>query len=79
AIISIPSSPGYIGTYHAGVIGVLLFIGLDLSLSQAIAVVLHAVGFLSLTLIGLIYFIKYHVSIKETSRSFGVEKGQVKI
>jgi len=79
AIISIPSSPGYIGTYHAGAIGILLFIGLDLSLSQAIAVVLHAVGFLSLTLIGLIYFIKYHVSIKETSRSFGVEKGQVKI
>ncbi|RKY56101.1 MAG: hypothetical protein DRP89_02065 [Candidatus Neomarinimicrobiota bacterium] len=79
AIISIPSSPGYVGTYHAGVIGILLFIGLDLSLSQAIAVVLHAVGFLSLTLIGFVYFIKYHVSIKETSRRFEIEKGQIKV
>lgn len=67
AIISIPSAPGYVGTYHAGAIGILLYFGMELSKAQALAVIMHAVGFISLTLIGLIYFLKYHVALKETS------------
>jgi len=61
AIISVPSAPGYVGTYHAGAIGILVFIGIELSKAQAIAVILHAVGFISLTLIGLLYFLRYSV------------------
>ena len=68
AIISVPSAPGYIGTYHAGAIGILVFMGLDLTSSQVMAVVLHSVGFLSLTAIGLCYFLKHHVSIKRVSQ-----------
>jgi len=67
AIISIPSAPGYVGTYHAGAIGILLYFGIELSKAQALAVIMHAVGFISLTLIGLIYFLKYHVALKEAS------------
>lgn len=67
AIISVPSAPGYVGTYHAGAIGVLVFLGYELSQAQVIAVILHAVGFLSLTLIGFLYFIKYHIHVKDTS------------
>ena len=67
AIISVPSAPGYVGTYHAGAIGILLFIGIELNKAQALAVIMHGVGFLSLTSIGLIYFLKYHINIKESS------------
>jgi len=67
AIISVPSAPGYVGTYHAGAIGILVYLGYELSQAQVIAVILHAVGFLSLTLIGFIYFIKYHIHVQDTS------------
>ncbi len=66
AVIAIPSAPGYVGTYHYGAIKVLELIGIGHTKSQAIAVIMHGVGFLSLTLIGLIYFLKYHISIKDT-------------
>jgi hypothetical protein len=65
AIISVPSAPGYVGTYHAGVIGILIYLGFNRSLAQVSAVLLHAVGFISLTLIGLIYFVRYHIGVKE--------------
>lgn len=67
AIISVPSAPGYVGTYHAGAIGVLVFLGYELSAAQVIAVILHAVGFISLTFIGLIYFLKYHIRLDAAS------------
>ncbi|MBU0711711.1 flippase-like domain-containing protein [bacterium] len=66
AIIAVPSAPGYVGTYHAGAIGILLYMGYELSQAQAIAVILHAVGFISLTSIGFAYFIKYHIHVKDT-------------
>jgi len=66
AIISIPSAPGYVGTYHAGAIGILLYMGYELSQAQAIAVILHAVGFISLTIIGFGYFMKYHIHVNDT-------------
>jgi len=67
AIISVPAAPGYVGTYHAGAIGVLMLLGYDLTASQTLAVLLHAVGFISLTVIGLIYFLKYNVNINEAT------------
>lgn len=66
AIIAVPSAPGYVGTYHAGAIGILLYMGYELSQAQVIAVILHAVGFISLTTIGFFYFLKYHIHVKDT-------------
>ena len=66
AIIAVPSAPGYVGTYHAGAIGILLYMGYELSQAQVLAVILHAVGFISLTSIGFGYFIKYHIHVKDT-------------
>jgi uncharacterized protein (TIRG00374 family) len=63
AIVSVPSAPGYVGTYHAGAIGILLYLGMTRPEAQALAVILHATGFLSLTLLGLVYFLRYHVSV----------------
>ncbi|MDD5060797.1 MAG: lysylphosphatidylglycerol synthase transmembrane domain-containing protein [Candidatus Marinimicrobia bacterium] len=74
AIISVPSAPGYVGTYHAATIGILIFLGLDLSKAQAMAVIMHAVGYIILTALGLIYFLKYQVKIKDPSVVYA-EKG----
>lgn len=67
AIIAVPSAPGYVGTYHAGAIGVLLYMGYELSQAQVTTVILHAVGFISLTLIGFFYFIHYHLHVSDTN------------
>jgi len=74
AIISVPSAPGYVGTYHAATIGILVFLGLELSKAQAVAVIMHAVGFISLTTLGLFYFLKYQLNFKSTVEVC-VEKG----
>jgi hypothetical protein len=65
--ISIPSVPGYVGTYHAAVVQTLLFYGLDKSTAFTYAVVVHLVGFLSLTLIGFIYYIRTHLSVRSVT------------
>ena len=74
AIISVPSAPGYVGTYHAATIGILVFLGLELSKAQAVAVIMHAVGFISLTTLGLFYFLKYQLNFKSTVEVY-VEQG----
>jgi len=74
AIIAVPSAPGYVGTYHAGAIGILLYMGYELSQAQALAVILHAVGFISLTSIGFVYFIKYHIHVKDTETNHKPKK-----
>ncbi|MBO8131557.1 MAG: flippase-like domain-containing protein [Candidatus Marinimicrobia bacterium] len=62
--VSIPSAPGYIGTFHAGVIGVMLYLGYSRDVSQGFSIVLHGVGFVTLTLLGLYYFIKLNVRLR---------------
>ena len=66
-IISVPSAPGYVGTYHAGAIAMLVYLGYDLTQAQIIAIILHAVGFISLTLVGLAYFLKYQIHVEATA------------
>jgi len=65
AIIAVPSSPGYVGTYHAGAIYILQFIGHPEPRAQAIAVIMHAAGFIPLVLIGGVYFVKSQININE--------------
>jgi len=74
AIVSVPSAPGYVGTYHAATIGILVFLGLELSLAQALAVIMHAVGFISLTAFGLVFFLKYQINVRDTAELYA-EKG----
>jgi len=74
AVIAIPSSPGYVGTYHAGAIGILKFIGFELSGAQAMAVIMHAAGFIPLTIIGGLYFMNYHININEFEENNVIKK-----
>lgn len=64
--IVIPT-PGSIGTYHFFVILTLQrMYSVDAGQATSYAVVTHALGFISTTLVGLVYFLMDHLSLKET-------------
>ena len=66
--IAIPAAPSAIGTYHAAAIYVLTEIFLFNRLeSQSFAVLLHFVGFIPLISLGVIFFIRSSVSIKDVA------------
>ena len=56
--MSIPSAPGMIGTFHAGVKYVMLVQFATYTVSEAVsfAIILHAYGYIAYTLLGAIYF-----------------------
>lgn len=57
--ISIPAAPGYVGTYHATCVAVLTNIyNIDLSASQAFAIISHATIFIPFVIVGAIIFVK---------------------
>jgi uncharacterized protein (TIRG00374 family) len=55
---TIPSAPGYIGTFDAPGIAVLNLYGVELALATAYTLVLHAALWLPITLLGAYYMIK---------------------
>lgn len=63
--ILIPSSPGFIGVYHAGVVFTLSRFGIDPSNAVSCALVLHAAQFIPITLMGFYYLKKSHLSLKQ--------------
>jgi len=66
--VSIPAAPGYIGTYHATAVYILTnLFDASLSESQAFAVIIHAVGFIPLVIIGAFYFFHSSIHLKDVS------------
>ena len=66
--MSIPSAPGMIGTFHLGVKYVMVILFVDsyiFTTSQvaSFAIVLHAYGYISYTVIGAIYFVRSQFNI----------------
>lgn len=65
-VLLIPAAPGFVGTFHAAV--VLAFVNIiaeDPSRSQAMAVVLHAIGFIPYTIIGSLLYFRSHLRFKD--------------
>ncbi|UCD37725.1 MAG: flippase-like domain-containing protein [Fidelibacterota bacterium] len=65
-VLLVPAAPGFVGTFHAAVI--LAFVNVlsaDLARAQAIAVVLHAIGFIPYTIIGAIIYFRSHLRLRE--------------
>jgi uncharacterized protein (TIRG00374 family) len=64
--ISVPSAPGFVGTYHAAAVYVLVNIfNAGLTESQAFSVLIHAVGFVPLVIIGFVYFLRSSIHFKD--------------
>ncbi len=64
-LIMAPSSPGFIGVYHKGVILSLGLYGILGEKAVACALVLHATQYVVITLMGFYYLKKEHLSLKE--------------
>ena len=63
--ILIPSSPGFIGVYHGGVVWTLNFFNISHNNAVSCAIVLHAAQFIPITLMGFYYLRKEHLSLKQ--------------
>ena len=63
--VAIPSAPGYVGTFHGFVVASMALFGLGGDSARAFAVVLHAVNYVPVTLVGLYYFWKRQITLKE--------------
>jgi hypothetical protein len=62
-MISIPSSPGYVGVFHWAVQISLRIYGLNDGEALAVAIVLHAAQYIPITLIGLYYLRREHLTL----------------
>ncbi|MEE8437414.1 MAG: lysylphosphatidylglycerol synthase transmembrane domain-containing protein [Candidatus Neomarinimicrobiota bacterium] len=66
--ISVPAAPGFVGTYHAAAIYVLTSLfNIQLGDAQAFAIILHAVGFLPLLIIGFVYFLLSGIHLSDSA------------
>ena len=59
---TLPSAPGYIGTFDAPGIAVLVAYGVDHALATGYTLVLHAALWLPITLLGLYYMVRESIS-----------------
>jgi len=66
--ILIPSSPGFVGVYHAGTVFTLTRYGIGYEDALSFALVLHAAQYIPITLMGFYYLRKEHLSLKQLER-----------
>lgn len=62
--VTIPSAPGYVGTFHLACQYGLIFYGFSREKALSMAILLHAAGFIPTVLLGLIVFLLHHVSLR---------------
>ena len=63
--ILVPSTPGYLGVYHGGVVLSLSFYGIGAEEALSCAIVLHAAQYIVVTLMGFYFLKKEHLSLKQ--------------
>jgi glycosyltransferase 2 family protein len=61
--VLVPASPGYIGTYHYACFKALTAFGIGSEKAVSVALVIHAVNFFPITLIGLYYLARGRMSL----------------
>jgi len=65
--IMLPSSPGYVGTFQFFAVAALAVFGVEREVALALAIVAHLSQYLLVTLIGVAYFGREHVSLRSLS------------
>jgi len=62
--VTLPSAPGYIGTFHLACQYGLIFYGFSKEEALSMAILLHAAGFIPTVILGLIIFLLQHISLR---------------
>ena len=70
--VSIPASPGYVGTFHLFVMQALIIYNVPNSQAFSFAVILHLFSMAPPAIMGMYYFFKQHISLKEALENKGV-------
>ena len=63
--ILVPSSPGFVGVYHAGAVWSLMTYGISKEDALSCALVLHAAQYIVVTVMGFYFLKKEHLSLKK--------------
>jgi uncharacterized protein (TIRG00374 family) len=63
--VMVPSSPGFVGTYHAACMVGLMAFSLPKEKALSVALVVHAINFFPVTLLGLWYVIRDKISLRD--------------
>jgi glycosyltransferase 2 family protein len=66
---AIPLSPGYVGTLHAALLSGLTLIGLDPQKAGAVTIIYHALSFIIITVMGLVFFFTTNISMREIGQA----------
>lgn len=64
---AIPLAPGYVGTIHAIMLQGLEILGMNGDKARALVIIYHAVNYILITIVGLYFFFRMKLSIKEIS------------
>jgi hypothetical protein len=75
---AIPLSPGYVGTLHAALKMGLSQFGVETTRATAIATMFHAMGYVTVSVIGLYYYFKLGVSFRDVGRAKETLKKEIK-
>jgi uncharacterized protein (TIRG00374 family) len=67
--VTIPSAPGYIGTFHLACQYGLIFYGFSPEKALSMAILLHAAGLIPTVILGLIIFLLQHISLRKLANS----------
>jgi hypothetical protein len=67
--VAVPSSPGFVGTFQALVVKSLEAFEIDRTVAFTYSIGFHAMNYLSVTLVGLVYFFRTGLSWQELERS----------
>jgi uncharacterized protein (TIRG00374 family) len=77
--VTIPSAPGYIGTFHIACQYGLIFYGFSRSKALSMAIVLHAAGFIPTVVLGLLVFSLQHISLRTLNNKKSALNGEREI
>jgi hypothetical protein len=67
-VVLLPSSPGYIGTYHAGCVYGLSLFKIPKENALGISIILHGISFFPIIILGLIFLWIENISLKDISK-----------
>ena len=67
--VSLPSAPGFIGTFHAAAAIALGILGVARAEAVGYAIILHAVQFIPITIVGWVFLLREQVSLADATRA----------
>ena len=71
---TIPSTPGYVGTFHAPGIAILMQFGLPQPIASGYTVVLHIALWLPITLLGAYYMLRQSIGWRDMERAAAIKE-----